>query len=288
MKDLKYYFKQAKKNKWAIGQFNFSNLEQLQGILAAAKNKRSPVVVGTSEGESLSIGPRQAVALVNSFKEETKLPIFLNLDHGKSFGYIKKVIDLGYGAVHFDGSELPLNENIKITKQVVEYAHQRGVVVEGEVGYINAVSNFKEKTEEVNRERSLSDIKEVKSFIKETGIDSLTINVGTLHGIRASGRNPRINLKRLEEIKNVVGLKPLVLHGGSGTSDRDIEVAIKLGITKVNINTELRIAYTSALKKVFRDKPTEITSYKYMPAVIVAVQKIVEKKMKLFDSIARV
>ena len=269
VKNLKYYFKKAKKEKWVIGQFNFSNLEQLQAILLAAQNKKSPVIVGTSEGESQFIGLKQAVALVGSFREETKLPIFLNLDHGKSLSYTKRAVDLGYQAVHFDGSELPLNKNIKITKQVIEYARQKGVIVEGEVGVIG---------------KDLTSPNEVKKFIKEVKIDSLTINVGTSHGISSSN----IDIKRLKEISDIVGPMPLVLHGGSGTSEKDIRTAIKLGIVKININAETRMTYTNTLKKVLKDNPEENTSYKYMPTVIKAVQKMVEEKMKLFGSIDKI
>lgn len=271
VKTLKHYFKKAKKEKWAIGQFNFSNLEQLQGIIIAAKNKKSPVIVGTSTKESQFIGLRQAVALVNSFREEMGLPIFLNLDHGKIFSYTKKAIDLGYQAVHFDGSELPLSENIKITKRIVEYAHQRGVVVEGEVGIIGG---------------DLTSSEEVKKFIKEVKTDILTVNIGTSHGIKFSEKN--LNLKRLKEISNITGKIPLVLHGGSGVLEKDIKAIIKLGIIKINVNTELRIAYTNALRKVLKENLTENISYKYMPTVISAVQKVVEEKIKLFGSVNKI
>lgn len=267
MKSLKYYLKRAEKEKWAIGQFNFSNSKILKAIIQAAKNKKAPIIVGTSEGESKSIGLKQAVALVKSYRKETGLPIFLNLDHGKSFNYIKKAIKVGYDAVHFDGSKLPLNKNTKITKKVIKYAREKNVLVEGEVGVIGGV---------------LTNPKETQEFLKETKVDSLAINVGTIHGIRKSGINPQINLQRLKEIKKKTGRTSLVLHGGSGTSEKDIKAAIKLGVVKININTELRIAYTNTLKKVLKKKPKEITSYKYMPEVIGAVQKVVEEKIKLF------
>lgn len=269
MRNLKYYLKKAGKEKWAIGQFNFSNSKILKAIIQAAKKMQSPVILGTSEGESESIGLKQAVAMVKSYKEEMGLPIFLNLDHGKSFNYIKKAIEAGYQAVHFDGSKLPLKKNIKIAKKVVRYAHKKNVLVEGEVGVIGGV---------------LTNPKETQEFLKETKVDSLAINVGTIHGIRKSGINPQINLQRLKEIKKKTGRTPLVLHGGSGTSEKDIKAAIKLGVVKININTELRIAYTNTLKKVLKKKPKEITSYKYMPEVIEAVQKVVEGKIKLFGS----
>jgi len=270
---IKTYFKKAMKEGWAIGQFNFSNSKILKAIILAAKNKKTPVIVGTSVRESKSIGISQAVTLVESYRKETGLPIFLNLDHGKSFNYIKKAINAGYDAVHFDGSKLSLNRNIQITKKVVKYARKKGVLVEGEVGVIGG---------------GLTNPQEAQRFVKETEVDSLAINVGTIHGIKKSGRNPRVNLKRLKEIKEKIGSIPLVLHGGSGTPQEDIKAAIKIGVVKINVNTELRIAYTNTLRKVLKKKPKEITPYKYMPEVIKAVQEVVEEKIKLFGSINRI
>jgi fructose-bisphosphate aldolase class II len=279
MKNLKFYLKRAEKEKWAIGQFNFSNLKILKAIIEAAKKKKAPIIVGTSEGESKSIGILQTVALVESYRKETGLPIFLNLDHGKSFDYIKKAIDVGYDAVHFDGSKFSLKDNIEITKRVVKYARKRGVLVEGEVGVVGSVSKKKGR---------LTNPLDALEFIKETEIDSLAVAIGNLHGMRSSGINPALNLERLKEIKKRVGKTPLVLHGGSGTSFKDIKSAIRLGIVKININTELRIAYTNTLKKVLKKKPKEITPYKYIPEVIKAVEKVVEEKIKLFGSVNKI
>ena len=268
-------FKKAQRGRWAIGQFNFSNLETLKAIVQAAEKLKSPTIVGTSEGESKFVGLEQAAALVKSYREKTKLPIILNLDHGRSFDYIKKAIDAGYDAVHFDGSGLSLEKNIQETKKVVNYARKHGVLVEGEAGVIGDVGKQK---------GVLTEPKDALRFVKETKVDSLAVAIGNLHGIEASGINPKLNLKRLREIKEKIGNIPLVLHGGSGTPEADIKKAIKSGIVKININTELRMAYTNTLKKSFQEKPTEIVSYKYMPLVVEAVQKIVEEKIRLFGS----
>ncbi|OIO46824.1 MAG: hypothetical protein AUJ31_00905 [Parcubacteria group bacterium CG1_02_39_15] len=268
-------FKKAQRGRWAIGQFNFSNLETLKAIVQAAEKLKSPTIVGTSEGESKFVGLEQAAALVKSYREKTKLPIILNLDHGRSFDYIKKAIDAGYDAVHFDGSGLSLEKNIQETKKVVNYARKHGVLVEGEAGVIGDVGKQK---------GVLTEPKDALRFVKETKVDSLAVAIGNLHGIEASGINPKLNLKRLKEIKEKIGNIPLVLHGGSGTPEADIKKAIKSGIVKININTELRMAYTNTLKKSFQEKPTEIVSYKYMPLVVEAVQKIVEEKIRLFGS----
>ncbi len=136
MNNIKEYLKKAQKNHWAIGQFNISNLETLRAIVQAAQNFKSPVIIGTSENESKFIGLKQTIALVRSFREETGLSIVLNLDHGKSFEYIKEAANSGYDAVHFDGSRLPIEENIKIAREITDYAHNKGILVEGEVGVI--------------------------------------------------------------------------------------------------------------------------------------------------------
>jgi len=263
-KNLRNYLKKAEKEKWAIGQFNVSNLEILRAIILAAQKLKSPVLIGTSEGESKFLGLKQAVALVKSFKKKTKLSLFLNLDHGKTFNYIKKAIEAGYDTVHFDDSGLSLKKNIALTKKVMSFAKKKGVLVEGEVGIIGG---------------ELTKPEDAEKFAQETKVDRLAVNVGTVHGKKAL-----IDFKRLKEIKKRVGKTLLVLHGGSGVSKKDIKKAIKLGIVKININTALRIAYTNALKKALRKKPKEITPYKYLPHAIEAVQKVVEEKIKIFGS----
>jgi len=281
---IKDYFKKAQKEKWAIGQFNISNLETLRAIVKAAQNLKSPVIIGTSEGESKFMGPGEAVALVASFRKQYGLPIFLNLDHGKNFDYIKEVIDLGYDAVHFDGSELNLEENIKMSRKVVEYSHKKKVFIEGEVGIIAGASEILKNIPEI-KEENFTKPEEALKFVKEAKVDSLAINVGTLHGMGILKKDPSINLDRLKEIKEkLAGKAFLVLHGGSGTQEEDIRKAIELGIVKININTELRAAFTDTLEKSMKENPEEITPYKYFPEVIDAVQKIVEDKIKLFGS----
>jgi len=279
-KHLGYYLKKAEREGWAMGQFNVSNLETLKAIFQAAQKLKSPVIIGTSEGESRFLGLDQAVALVRSLREKSLFPLFLNLDHGHSFSYLKEAIKAGYDAVHFDGSELSLDENIKQTIKVVKEARKWNVLVEGEVGIIGSV---------LGQEREvLTNPLDAFRFLKETRIDSLAISINNLHGIRRSGVNPNLNIKRLKEIKKIIKKTPLVLHGGSGTPKNDIKKAIRYGISKINFNTELRMSFTSALKKVIKEKPNEIVPYKYMPFVINTVQKVVEEKIKLFGSANKV
>lgn len=282
MKNLKYYFDKAKREGFAIGQFNFSDFSQVKGIIEAAKKLKSPIILGTSEGESKFVGLKQAVAIRNILRKETGLPIFLNLDHGKSFEYLKEVIDSGYDMVHFDGSKLPLEENIKISKQVKSYAKRKGVLIEGEVGRIGSDSSkiYTEKFE--IKEEDLTKPEEAEDFIKKTKSDLLAISVGTFHGIDISGQSPHIRLERLKEIKDRTSSALLVLHGGSGTPDEDIIKAIKLGVVKININTELRVAFAENLRKAIN--AGEIVPYKFLSEAINAVENIVEGKIRLFNS----
>ena len=262
---LKDYLRKAQKQGFAIGQFNFSTIEQLRGILAAAHGMKSPVILGTSEGESKFLGLEEILALVEISKMKYNVSAFLNLDHGKDLDYIKKAIDFGYSAVHFDGSDLPLEKNIRYAKKVVEYAHKKGVLVEGELDSI--------------KKQSSTSLKEAEKFIKETKVDSLAIAIGNVHGMH---KNPKLDFERLKEINNRVN-SFLVLHGGSGIPNVQIRKAIKFGIVKININTELRLAWKRTLAKSL--KAQEIKPYKILPKVQKAVQEKVEEKIKLFNRV---
>lgn len=278
----KSILEKARVEHYAVLQFNFSNFEQFKGIIKAVEKFNLPVILGTSEGESKFLGLETAVAIKRMAEQKLKLPIILNLDHGKSFEYLKKAIDAGYDMVHFDGSKLALDANIKIAKKVVEYARSMDVLVEGEVGSIGSDSSkiYMEKFE--IQEEDLTKPEEAEYFCEETNVDSLAIGIGTFHGIEVRGKNPHIRFDRLKEIKEKVGKKFLVLHGGSGTPDEDVKKAIKLGIVKVNINTDIRMAFTKKLKQSLHKNPEKITPYKYMLPSITAVEKTVEKKIQLF------
>ncbi len=278
------FLKKAQKEQWAIGQFNVSNLEAFKGIVQAAAKLKSPVIIGTSENESRFLGLKQAVLLTRAFQEEFQLPLFLNLDHGRSFEYIEKAVKAGYSCVHFDGSALPLKKNIAVTKKIAAFCQRKKVLIEGEINFIKGSSEILRRGPEI-KEEELTKPADALKFVEETGIDSLAVNIGTFHGMTAAKKNPEIYLQRLAEIREKIKNKAfLVLHGGSGTPERDIKKAIKLGIVKININTELRAAYTKALKKELGRKAGEIVPYKYLPTAVSAVQLVVEEKIKLFAS----
>lgn len=283
MKNLKYYLKKAYKEKFAIGQFNFSDWSQVRGIVEAAQLLRAPIILGTSEGESRFVGLKEAVAMRDALRAKTGLPIFLNLDHGKSVDYLKEAILAGYDMVHFDGSKLPLEENIKLSKEVKSFASWHGVIVEGEVGKIGTDASrvYAEKFE--IKEDDLTKTQDAKNYLKQTKVDLLAISVGTFHGMDVTGVSPRLRLDRLEDIFSQTK-KPLVLHGGSGTPAEDIRKSIDLGITKININTETRLAFAGALRKTLETNPGEIVPYKFLPEAIEAVRQVTEKNIKLFGS----
>jgi ketose-bisphosphate aldolase len=281
MKNLEYYFQKAKKEKWAIGQFNFSTMGQFRGILDAAQKLKSPIIVGTSEGESDFLDLGYAVRMIRFWREKMNIPVFLNLDHGKSFEYVKEAIDRGYDTVQFDGSELTLEENIKITKKVVDYAHKKEILVEGELGVIGEAGDNKGKKE---KERNFTNLDDIDEFIKKTNVDRLAVSIGNVHGV--SKEAPTLDLDRLKEIKKRAEIY-LVLHGGSGISDEDIKKAIAIDISKINVNTEIRIAWRESLERVLKDNPGEVKSYNILPQVSEAVQRVVEEKIKLFGSANR-
>lgn len=285
-KDKIRIFQKARKEGWAIGQFNVSNLEAMRAVFAAAQQLKSPVIIGTSEGESKFMGLDQASALARAFEKETGVPAILNLDHAANLDYITKAIAAGYDAIHFDGSKLDLSENIKMTSQIVSLCHKKGVLAEGEIDLMPGFSKILEKAPE---NIALTDPSTAEKFIKATKVDSLAVNVGTFHGVDISEKDAPIDFARLAEIKKIINDKAfLVLHGGSGVADNDIQNAIKSGIVKININTDLRIAFTRTLKAVLDNNPNETTPYKYMPPVIMAVQKIVEQKIMTFGSANRI
>jgi ketose-bisphosphate aldolase len=258
---LKDYFKKARKEKWAIGQFNFSTLEQLRAILSAAKEMHSPVILGASEGESNYFGLEEAVALVKISRKKYGVEVFLNLDHGKDIDVIKKAINFGYDAVHFDGSFLPIEENKEIAKKIVKYAKKKGVLVEGEIESIGAKSNV-----------SLSD---VRDFVKKTGVDSLAIAIGSKH---ACYENIVLDIEKLKEFSQLASF--LVLHGGSGIPDDQVKKAIENGIVKININTELRMLWKKGIKEAIADE--EIKPYKILEKIGGPIQRKVEEKIKIF------
>ncbi len=272
----------AKNEGWALGAFNAGNLEIARAIMQGGQNQQAPLIIETSVGEIDHFGADNFLDVVKNFHQQSQLPFFTNLDHGPGLQECQKAIGLGYNLIHFDGSNLPIEENIKITKVLVEEAHAKGILVEAEIDKILGESQkHSEMSESVQARGSYTDPDRALDFVNQTGCDLLAVFVGNLHGLYQDA--PKLDLERLKLIAQKLPCF-LSLHGGSGISKEDIQRAIKVGrIVKVNVNTELRLAYKETLENVLRGSD-EISIYKIMPPVIAAVQKIVEEKIQLFGS----
>ncbi len=238
--------------------------------------------MGTSEGESQFLGLDLAVKMKEiAEKELGKGKVFLNFDHGKSFERVKEAIRAGYDMVHFDGGAIPFEKNIEISKKIVHLAKNKDVIVEGEVGFITQSSSIHSGKPKIKLQ-DMSVPENVAEFVQKTGVDTLAIAIGNIHGIYKAG-NPKLDLKRLSVVQKKVGRKVfLVLHGGSGIPLSQLKRAVEGGIVKININTETRIAWRKTLEKNLQNNPDEVTPYKLMSGTLEAVQKIVETKLKLF------
>jgi len=286
MHNLKEILANADQQKVAVGHFNISNIEGLWAIFNAARTLNLPVIIGLSEGERDFVGVRQAVALVKSIREEFDCPIFINADHTYSFERVKEAVDAGFDAVIFDGAKLPVDENITITKQCVEYARSKNpdILVEAELGYIGTSSKILDEIPDGVgiSEETLTSPGDAKRFVAETGVDLFSPSVGNIHGMLRNVPNPRLNINRVRAIRDAAGV-PLVLHGGSGIIDQDFTDAIRAGIALVHINTEIRVAYRDALKKSLAENPDEVAPYKIMKGAVSAMGNVVMERLKLFN-----
>ena len=283
MKTLREYIKEADEKGIAIGHFNISNLEGLHAVYNSAKKLNVPIIIGLSEGEEDFVGRTEAVALVRALRERDSYSIYLNADHHYSFERVKASIDAGFDAVIIDCADKSFEENVAITKQCVEYARASGrdVIVEAEIGYIGSGSNIKDTIPE--GAGVLTTPEEAKKFVEATGIDLLAPSVGSIHGLIKSGK-PHINTELVKIIRDDIGI-PLVLHGGSGLRDEDFTGGIASGIAIVHINTEIRVAYTEAVKQFLVNNPNEMTPYKIAQAGIDAMEVVVTNRLKLFNGI---
>lgn len=283
---LREVIKDAEARHVAIGHFNISNLEGLWAIYRAAKAVGVPVVVGLSEGERDFVGVRQAAALVKSIREEFNYPIYINADHTYTVERVKEAIDAGYDAVIFDGAKLSFEENIAKAKECVEYARSTGrdVLVEAEVGYIGTSSKVLDAIPEGVKfdDTTLTSPEQAERFVRETGVDLFAPAVGNMHGMLRNAPEPRLDIERVGKVHSAAGV-PLVLHGGSGTSDEDFREAIKAGISLVHINTEIRVASSKALRAFLTENPDETAPYKIMKPTTEAMQAVIEARLRLFS-----
>lgn len=292
--------KKARAGKYAVPAFNVNNLEILKAVVAAAVELKSPIIVQTSEGAIEYAGMDYLIAMVR-VAAQAKIPVVLHLDHGKDLKVIKKAIDSGYTSVMFDGSSLPYSKNIKATQQVVAWAKKKGVSVEAEIGVLAGIEDF---VSVEARDAALTDPKQALAFSKATGCDTLAIAIGTAHGAYKFKGKTHLDIDRLKKIAALVK-KPLVLHGASGVledvkamaehygaklgeargvMDQDIKQAIKNGIAKINIDTDIRLAFTAGIREAVTDLPKVIDPRKLMEPSYQLMKEVAKRKIMIFGS----
>lgn len=268
----------AEKKGVAIGHFNISDSEGFKAVVEGAKTLNVPVIIGVSEGEREFIGMKEIAALVEVARGNG-MEIYLNADHTYSVEKSKAAINAGADSVIIDGANKSFEENVSMTKEVVEYARAKGgVLVEAELGFIGQSSKV---LDEIPAGVAKTNPEEAKRFVAETGIDLFAPAVGNIHGM-VKGGEPNLDIKLIRTLKNELGV-PLVLHGASGNSDEDIRAAIQAGISIVHINTELRLAYKEGVEEGIRSG--EIAPYKFMREAVEDMKRVVVEKLKLFNNL---
>ncbi len=294
----KEMFAKALNADYAVGAFNVNNMEIIQGIVDAACEENAPLILQVSAGARKYAKPAYLIKLVEAAIIDTGLDICLHLDHGEDFEICKKCIDDGFTSVMIDGSKHEFEENIRITKQVVDYAHDRGVVVEAELGRLAGIEDA------VNvdaRSATFTDPEEAAEFVERTGVDSLAIAIGTSHGAFKFKGDPYLDFERLKEINKLIPNTPLVLHGAStvlpefvklcndyggeipgakGVPEEMILEAVKYGVCKVNIDTDLRLAMTAEIRRHFVENPADFDPRKYLGPARDAIKKMVKHKIR--------
>jgi len=274
--------------KYAIPAFNTQDLETTQGIIRAAVAQKSPVIIQTSVGALEYAGVEELAGLIKTQVREVNVPIALHQDHCHDFSLIKKLINLGYSSVMIDASHLPYKDNVKLTREVVSYAHKRGVWVQAELGRILGNEDWQNVK---SGEDLMTDPDEAVKFVAETRIDTLAVAVGSMHGIPVDPRikkvlstlKEHIDLQRLKAIRKKIQI-PLVVHGASGVPDAQIRAAIKIGVSIFNIDTDLRVAFNKALRKNLKQHLEIYDPRKLLAPATLALQKKAEEKIKLLKS----
>lgn len=290
-------FKKAYDGGYAIGAFNVNNMEIIQGITEAAKEVNSPLILQVSAGARKYANHTYLVKLVEAAILETGLPIALHLDHGDSFELCKSCIDGGFSSVMIDASHHSFEENIKITKQVVDYAHDKGVVVEAELGRLAGIEDAVNVTD---KDAAYTDPNQVEEFVKSTGVDSLAIAIGTSHGAYKFKGEAKLRFDILEEVSNRLPGFPIVLHGASsvipeyvdminqyggqmpgakGVPEEMLRKAASMAVCKINIDSDIRLAMTGTIRKYFAENPSHFDPRQYLSPARAAVKELVKNKI---------
>ena len=291
-------FRKAQAGGYAIGAFNVNNMEIIQGIIEAAKEENSALILQVSAGARKYANSVYLKKLVEAAVEDSGLDIVLHLDHGEDFDIVKKCIDDGFTSVMIDASHHPFEENVRLTREVVEYAHARGVVVEAELGRLAGVEDAISVSKE---DATYTDPDQAVEFVERTGIDSLAIAIGTSHGAYKFKGEPKLDFERLEIIGNKLPNTPLVLHGAStvlpefvalcnkyggnipgaqGVPEEMLRRAASMRVAKINIDTDLRLAMTAAIRQFLAENPSEFDPRKYLGPARTAIKGMVKHKIK--------
>ncbi len=271
----------AHKNGYAVGAFNVNNMEIVQAIIEAAEETNSPVILQASQGGIKYAGIEYISNLGKVAARKAKVPVAIHLDHGTDFDQVMLCIRHGFTSVMIDGSRFPLEENIAYTKKVIEVAHAVGVSVEAELGKIGGTEDHITVDE---KDVTFTDPQEALRFVKETDVDYLAIAVGTAHGVYTG--EPKLDFDRIKTIKELLNI-PLVLHGSSGVPEESIKKAVSLGINKINIDTDIRMAFAEAVKEFITNNPESIDPRKILGPAKEAMKEVIKEKLHIFGSVGR-
>jgi len=299
--NTKKMFETAYKNGYAVGAFNVNNMEITQGIIAAIAEEKAPLILQVSRGARAYASNSYLKAIINvAVEENPDIPIAINLDHGDTFETCKQFVDDGFTSVMVDASKQPFEENIKVTKQVVEYAHARGVVVEAELGQLGGIEEDVVGVDDVSKH--IADPDQAVEFVERSGCDSLAVACGTSHGAYKFKSEPKLAFDVIAEIGDRLPGYPLVMHGSSsvlrefvdlinkyggdmpnamGVPEESVSRAAKMAICKVNIDTDLRLALTAKIRQVFAEKPGEFDPRKYLGPGREAIKDMVKHKLQV-------
>ena len=291
-------FEKSMKEGFAIGAFNINNMEIIQGIIDAAQKQNSPVILQASSGAIKYARIKYLMKMVEAAVEETNIPIAIHLDHGPDFETCKMCIDNGFTSVMIDGSKYSFEENVALTKKVVDYAHERGVVVEAELGQLAGIEDDVNVSEE---DAKYTDPDQAKEFVERTGCDSLAIAIGTSHGAYKFKGEARLRMDILKQVKEKIPNTPIVLHGAStvipelvetcnsyggdipgakGVPDEILHEASLSGVSKINVDTDLRLAFTGEIRKSLAENPSAFDPRKYLTPAREKITEVVEHKIK--------
>jgi fructose-bisphosphate aldolase class II len=281
--DLKQLLEDAQKGNYSLGAFNVHNLETTLAVVRGAAAAKSPIILQVSEGTIRYGGLRTITAIVEivARDEAGSIPVALHLDHGKSFRTVAACIQAGFSTIMIDASDLPMNENIILTKQAVDYAHRKDVLAQGELGVVKGL----EEASKIEREQLMTDPKEAKYFVDQTGVDTLAVAIGNVHGIvKIKKGNPGLNLKLLDALHAAMPNVPLVLHGASGLENKELQDALHRGIRIVNFNTEMKVRFTQQLRTTLEGNAELFDPRDILRPSMDAVMGLVKERLEILGS----